>query len=442
MWALKYAPQNCSDFVCNTSHVTMMKDIFAGNPYSTVIVTGPPGIGKTAAVSVVMKEVGIDPRFYDSVTYKNDKIIHEFVNINNHSILSLLVGKTVVARKTGLVIDNMDSISLSNEKNIILDTIRFNMKHKRFPLVVIVNSVDGKVIEEFRDSVPVFRFDPVTSQAMCKIVDEIARKEKLTLPKTVGKQLVAESQGDIRVMINSLEQLSMCFKGKISHEDFIRYISTFTKRKNKDLTLFDTYKVMVVSYMDIASVISLYNNEKVLLPLIVHENYYKDLFERRLPYAERTRAIESISEYISMSDIIETDIYTDQSWRLQNMHCFISCIKPLWIMNQKKQLTSVNYGISFSSELNKTSLKNINRKNITNISAVTSFTVGDIIGASHVINEVLKKDDYGRIREMMSQYTAKTSDCGGSTKLVEMLLKIDKCNPSVYAMTSKIKKLV
>ena len=44
-----------------------------------------------------------------------------------------------------------------------------------------------------------------------------------------------------------------------------------------------------------------------------------------------------ISDSISRGDNIETSIYTDQNWFLQNIHGFFTCINTnFWINNNSK----------------------------------------------------------------------------------------------------------
>ena len=105
----------------------------------------------------------------------------------------------------------------------------------------------------------------------------------------------------------------------------------------------------------------LYETEKVLLPLMIHENYYKSIINNYDNISTIISRIKEISDSISIGDNIETSIYTDQNWYLQNIHAFYTCVNTSFNINsQKNKNKKIN--INFSSDLNKTSLKNINRK--------------------------------------------------------------------------------
>jgi hypothetical protein len=211
--------------------------------------------------------------------------------------------------------------------------------------------------------------------------------------------------------------------------------------KNKDFNLFESYKDMLVFSNNFSKLLSIYNNEKVLLPLIIHENCYKDINNKKITNGEKLDLIKEISDYISRGDVIETDIYSYQNWHLQDYHCFISCIRPIQLLNYSKPYTStdeIKYTINFSSELNKTSLKNINRKNFTTLlSNLPEFDITDLLEIGRILNYYFATENYEKIKEFVSTFP--DTDV---IKMIEILIKIDKCNPNTYVMSTKIKKLI
>ena len=65
-----------------------------------------------------------------------------------------------------------------------------------------------------------------------------------------------------------------------------------------------------------------------------------------------------VTNAISEGDVIETNIYTDQNWYLQNIHGFYTCAETSHHINKySKNKSTPFYQLGFSSDLNKTSLK-------------------------------------------------------------------------------------
>ena len=121
--------------------------------------------------------------------------------------------------------------------------------------------------------------------------------------------------------------------------------------------------------------------EKVLLPLMIHENFYKSIF---LKYHNNNRKILNIMKYvtnaISEGDVIETNIYTDQNWYYKISMDFIRAETSHHINKYSKNKSTPFYQLGFSSDLNKTSLKNINHKNITGLQNILHHkSIDDII---------------------------------------------------------------
>ena len=76
-------------------------------------------------------------------------------------------------------------------------------------------------------------------------------------------------------------------------------------------------------------------------------------------------ALKNVTDSISKGDVIETNIYTDQNWFLHEIHGFYKCARTSYHINKHKPTFKKSsipyYDMKFSSDLNQTSLKNINK---------------------------------------------------------------------------------
>ena len=112
------------------------------------------------------------------------------------------------------------------------------------------------------------------------------------------------------------------------------------------------------------------------------------------------------------------------------------------LLNKNKGLTynnpeEIKYPINFSSELNKTSLKNINRKNINNVNNIFKAGVLDILNMSFILNKLISEQKFYEIANMLSEY--KYDDI---LKILEIIIKIDKCNSEISLLNNKTKKKI
>ena len=266
----------------------------------------------------------------------------------------------------------------------------------------------------------VIRFYSPSSIELFKYVQNICKKEKIRIEdNTAINELVNFSQFDIRRLLYLIQDYVYNYK-VISNGNMEMFIKHGLK-KNISLNLYESSLSLLNEKLENDNVYKLYKNEKVLLPLMIHENYYKKMMGSKTSALKKLDNMIDISESISLGDKIETSIYTDQNWFLQNIHCFHTCIKPSIICSKYgKQLTGSN--IDFGADLNKTSLKNKNKKNILNLrNIIGNRTVDEILCLSRLSNHLFKLQDYKTLINIIKEYEQILD-----IKDIELFLKIDK----------------
>jgi hypothetical protein len=232
-----------------------------------------------------------------------------------------------------------------------------------------------------------------------------------------------------------LEELSYHIIDNILYEDKVDEFILKSKEKNIDIGLFQSTEKLLNNYLDYETIIKLYENEKVLLPLMIHENYLrKVLTKTNISFNNICKNIIKISNSISIADNIETSIYTDQNWYLQNIHGFYTCINTSYLINKNSNYNiPINY-IKFSSDLNKTSLKNINRKNIFNLfKIINNKSNQEILILNKICNKLIKNNQIDILLNLLSSYSKNIN-----IKEIELFLKIDKTNSFNTLLLKKI----
>ena len=112
-----------------------------------------------------------------------------------------------------------------------------------------------------------------------------------------------------------------------------------TREKNIDIGLFDSTLRIINKYNDYDDMYKLYESEKVLLPLMIHENYQKKVLNnKKTNWEDSLFQMVKISDSISRGDNIETSIYTDQNWYLQNIHGFYTCLNTSYWINKNNDM--------------------------------------------------------------------------------------------------------
>jgi hypothetical protein len=171
---------------------------------------------------------------------------------------------------------------------------------------------------------------------------------------------------------------------------------------------------------------------------MVHENYYKKIMssKNKMSFDEQLDEMINISESISVGDTIETSIYTDQNWYLQDIHGFYTCFNTSYIASKLPcKITASD--VKFSADLNKTSLKNINRKNISNLEKIIGKkSIDEILLLCKMTNHMISSKQTTTILNLLKEYKDDLD-----IKDLELCLKIDKTIEFITLSTKEKKEI-
>jgi hypothetical protein len=314
---------------------------------------------------------------------------------------------------------------------------------KSFPLIFISNNQHSKLLNDLKKNCPEIVFTNPNNIEMKQFIKKICLNERITWESdNIIDKLITFSQNDVRRLINLLQELSYhTVNGKINEKNVNEFIEK-SREKNIDIGLFDSTSRILNNYLDYETIMKLYESEKVLLPLMIHENYLKKILNKTKDnWNDIMTNIIKVSDSLSRGDNIETSIYTDQNWYLQNIHGFYTCLNTSFWIN-KKNSVHTNYkidpmDIKFSSDLNKTSLKNINRKNIINLSKIINNKSNqEILMLNKICNHLIEENKEAEIIKILNGYRKDIT-----IKEIELCLKIDKTT-EFNTLCSKDKKRI
>ena len=438
LWINKYKPNNIDQIIGNSDKIEFIFDWLNNiiNNKQGIIISGSQGIGKTLSIELILKKMGYIVRIINLNDIKEHRTYNDFddyYNFNNSIYSKINLSKN---KKVALIIDEIENITLTSEKKFIMDIYKENNKTKSFPLIFISNNQHSKLLNELKKGCTEVVFNIPTIKEINKLILNICSNENISFSTEKNiEDIIKFSQFDIRRLINLLQELSYhSINGKITKQQVSEFINK-SKEKNINVGLFDSTSKILNNYLDHDTIIKYYETEKVLLPLMVHENYIKKiLYKSDNPWNN----ILNISESLSNGDNIETSIYTDQNWYLQNIHGFFTCLNTsYWINKDKSNYKLNNDDLKFSLDLNKTSLKNINRKNILNLSKIINNKSNlEILMLNKICNNFIENNKELELIKILNGYEKDIS-----IKQVELCLKIDKTT-EFNKLASKDKKRI
>lgn len=438
---------------------------------SSLLVTGSHGTGKTTIINVILKDLGYDVMTINPSTINNkNKIFNPFNKlINPQTILNLMDKKNnknqSIKIKKALVIDEIEAITSSTHKKNILAAVKQNEIDYNLPMIFISNNKHNKLLSDIKKislTVPIYN---LYSNEMKQILLKISNGENIEFEKnnvieyeSLLQSIVDHSQYDVRRMIHTIMDLKYTFgNNKINKKKIIQYFKS-SKKKNCDLNLYNATDMLLYKYKSIDECIKYYETEKVLLPLMMHQNYPSYLCYNVKDTDERITLSRKISEVLSFGDVIENDIYGNQNWDLQDIHGYYTCALPSYFCNQKRmdklkknedndddddddeedeeddEITKIN--LVFPWDLNKTSIQCINKKNISNAKKkLSKMDTMDFINVNKIVKKLLEENNIEECIRLLKPY-------GTAKEHIESLLKIDKMNDNRCSLTSKQKKKI
>lgn len=405
-WLNKYYSTNLSDYDNNQENINNIIKNILDNNIKSLIIKGDTGIGKNNIIKLIAQKIKYNINYY-KLNNKKEISLEEFYN--NINILN----------KQIILINKVDYITTINEKKNIqnINKLSNNSKTNNIFIIYFVEKTLTKTIKEINKNNKLITLNYPSYKLLNKIIINIAKNEEINIDKKLYNNIIELCQKDIRKLILILKDLKYTFnKNLINIEKFNKFLN-YTKLKIKNNNINETTKQIINKY-NYKNCQNSYNSNKVILPLMIYENFINRIkFTNDL---DALKLLSKISNCISIADIIETNIYTDQNWYLQNIHGFFSIINTSFYLNN---YTNVNndYEIKFSSDLNKTSLKNINKKNYNNIKIYLNKSFNDILNINYIISELIKNNNIDHIIKYINEYNL-------NFKIIDMILKINKIN--------------
>jgi replication factor C subunit 1 len=426
IWINKYRPTNLNNIIGHETQINKIKSWIKNlsvNKNQAIIISGNHGIGKSLTTKLIFEELNYLIRIIYPNEIKDHRILDDFNEYYNYknSIYSK-INFTNNKKNIVLIFEETENISLTSEKKYIMDIFKENNKKKCFPLIFISNNQHSKLLNDLKKNCEEIYFNSPPKEQIINIIKNICSKENIMIEEESALDILVDfSQNDMRRLINLLQEFSFNFN--ILNNNNVNIFIEKSREKNIDIGLFNATHKILNSYLDYDNIIKLYESEKVLLPLMIHENYLKKVLNKcDESWDDILFNLVKISDSISRGDNIETSIYTDQNWYLQNIHGFYTCLNSSYWINKLNDNNIEVKNIKFSSDLNKTSLKNINRKNITNLHKIIHIkSIYDILILNRICNYLINNGKDQEIINILSSYNKDIT-----IKEIELCLKIDK----------------
>lgn len=443
-WNKKYSPQKPSDFVCNIRAINEISDWVkkfntnkkTKNSDSCVLLIGDHGVGKTTAVNVILNQYGFEPITLNFAELKMTKNIESYLDklFNVCGIINVFTKKNNT--NNAIVIDNIESLASSYEKSMLTTLYKINNVKWYCPIIYISNGKHSTLLTTLKKNIRIIRFEEPHKIQLKMIMEKIKKTENIEINHDAVNKIIEYVNYDIRSLIIILEDLcNICDNSEITGELLTKYINTHnTKDINMKLNK-GTLK-MIYEYKNISDCLKYYESEKVLLPITLHHHYLTCIIRSNCSHKNTYMIINKIANIISISDVLENLIYCDQNWLMHELYGIYSCATISYYLSSIgiKNYSNIKY-LEFPTDLNKSTITKINKKNITKSDKYfNNMNVMDYLYMHKIIKHLIEKKNLDLLNDFMAIY-GMTYDIS-----IKSLLKIDKLEQSKIPSYKQKKK--
>ncbi|KAJ6551533.1 replication factor RFC1 C terminal domain-containing protein [Mycena capillaripes] len=359
LWTTRYAPQNIKEICGNKGQVEKLQQwlkdwpssLKSGfkkpgkngtNVYRAMLITGPPGIGKTTSAHMVAKLEGFTPIELNASDARSKKLVENGMNVNNTSLDGYIAGNrerdgVTITDRTVLIMDEVDGMSSGDRGGV--GALNAMIKKSKVPIICIANDRGAQKLKPLIANTFSLPFSRPQAAAIRSRLMTIAFKENMQIPANVIDQLVAGSQSDIRQVLNMLStwRLSSNTMNFDEGKNLAKMNEKYTIMSPFDITskMLGPYLFSATARESLGDKMELYFQDHSFMPLFIQENYLKteparlrnhDGPEKQLKCLE---LMDKAASSISDGDLVDALIHgPEQHWALMPLHAVCSTVRP------------------------------------------------------------------------------------------------------------------
>ncbi|KAG9445235.1 hypothetical protein H6P81_016575 [Aristolochia fimbriata] len=367
-WTEKYRPKVPNDIVGNQSNVKQLHDWLAcwdehflhmghkgkgkkqndSGAKKAVLISGPPGIGKTTSAKLVSQMLGYqitEVNASDSRGKADSKIAKGVGGNTSNSVKELVNNEALSVNmdrskrsKAVLIMDEVDGMS-AGDRGGVADLIA-SIKISKIPIICICNDRYSQKLKSLVNYCLLLNFRKPTKQQMAKRLMQIASAEGLKVNEIALEELADRVNGDIRMALNQLQYMSLSLS-VINYDDVRQRL--LSSAKDEDISPF-TAVDKLFGYnggkLRMDERIDLSMSDPDLVPLIIQENYinYRPSSISKDDGVKRMNLIARAAESIGDGDIVNVQIRRYRQWQLSQAGTLASSIIPAALMHGQREI--------------------------------------------------------------------------------------------------------
>ncbi|ETI51294.1 hypothetical protein F441_05288 [Phytophthora nicotianae CJ01A1] len=340
LWTDKYKPQTLDHMIGNielgrklktwlldweamhvkgTKKVPFSTKLSENRGAKTVLLSGPPGIGKTTIANLVAREVGFECTELNASDTRSKKMLQTGLKdvLGTQALqFGAPTGKSKekmhLARRV-IIMDEVDGMS-GGDRGGTAELIQL-IKKSKTPIICICNDRQSQKVRSLANHSFDLRMRRPTKIQIGKRLMEIGLKEGLHMEKNAIEEAAERCGNDIRQLLTQMQRWRLTTT-KITYADMVNPSSQHNKDESLRLNPFSATQQIFQRDLSFDARNEAYFVDYDLMPLMVQENYIQSIMNNRRSSDENLEAAMHASEFISESDLLNTYVRVEQRWDL------------------------------------------------------------------------------------------------------------------------------
>lgn len=197
----KYRPKLLKDIVGNEEAVSRLMAIAKDGNLPNIILSGPPGTGKTSSVIALAREM-LGPAYQDAVLELNASD-DRGINVVRNKIKQFAQKKVTLppGKHKIVILDEADSMT-AGAQQAMRRTMEIFSNTTRFALACNTSS---KIIEPIQSRCAILRYSRLSDEELLERILFVCKEEKIPYTKQGVEALLFTADGDMRNAMNNLQ---------------------------------------------------------------------------------------------------------------------------------------------------------------------------------------------------------------------------------------------
>jgi len=299
LWVDLYRPKTLADVIGNNQSVadvaSWLKKWTVGHTQGC-LVTGPPGIGKTTAVHLLVAAAGYEIVELNASNERSATAVRRWFDDAARS-------RAVGPGKRALIMDEVDGMS-SGDRGGVAELAKIIKAGTAFPILCIANDRSSPKIRPLASCCLDIRFSrPTKTQIAKALMTRVVAPEKLSFKQSDLEELCERNGNDIRSIVNYLQFSVGAARGA-------------GKDELQRMDIFGAAGRLLGAKGSLDERSNLVYVDHAMVPLMVQEGYAATIGRASGGELKKLESLCAAAEHLSDYDLIDARIHRGQAWSL------------------------------------------------------------------------------------------------------------------------------